>query len=207
MIQTISCKTQYGPCSQEDNEVINKIIGKNLFFIKSVNYSSQLEHIYINKKAFIEKIFPSKIAVFIEKRKAIVAIEQKLQNKFYLIDADGRVIGLRESSFLPTLIADDFELKEGEFVKSELISAVKILYLLYKSQSIMTGVVEAGTLTILIDTVTVNFPLDKDPQILVGALQLIISRSRIEGNLPKMIDLRYVKPVLNYGEDQSASRN
>lgn len=45
---------------------------------------------------------------------------------------------------------------------------------------------------------TVFFSLDKDLFSQVISLQFILSRSKIEGKLPKLVDLRFRKPVISY---------
>ena len=45
---------------------------------------------------------------------------------------------------------------------------------------------------------TVFFSLDKDLFSQVISLQFILSRSKIEGRLPRLVDLRFNKPVISY---------
>lgn len=49
-----------------------------------------------------------------------------------------------------------------------------------------------------ISGIPVFLTLDKDLNSKVASLQLILSRAKIEGRLPRAIDLRFSKPVLSY---------
>lgn len=51
---------------------------------------------------------------------------------------------------------------------------------------------------LLTGDLTALFSLEKDLPSQTLALQFILSRSKIEGRLPKVVDLRFSKPVISY---------
>lgn len=206
-VKSVRCKTQYGPCSKTDEGFLAKYYSGNLFFTNTGKVETELEGLFINRQVYVERIFPNSLSVSIEKRKAIVALKTNGRKEVYLADRDGRVIDFVPESYLPTLEVGSQELVVGESLDEKLQTALKLLYLTFKSQTVKAGQVQEDKLVVKVQEIEVYLPLTKDPQVTVGALQLILARSRIEDKLPKLIDLRYSKPVLTYGQDQSVSGN
>lgn len=202
-IDEVRCKTQYGPCSANDETIAGNLKGKNLFLVSGSDTVKDLKQSFINKSVLVQKIFPKTIEVFIEKRKPVVALIQEEVGDpgFFLIDKDGVVVSFAKDSQMPLVVVEHKEenLSVGSTVREEIKEAADILYLLYNGQSVTRAELKEDFLIAFLPQGSqVYFPLDKEPRSLVGALQLIIARSRIEGNLPKSIDLRYSNPVLKY---------
>lgn len=199
-IEEVDCKTQYGPCLQEDIAKVQKHIGKNIFFLSKDKVKEVLSQDTMNRKVVVQKNFPWELKVRIEKRKPIVAITNQQQLLYFLVDRDAIMLEPVEKTFLPTLLVrKKAEYHVGDYLGEDVKNAVQILYLTTKNEVINSTILENKSITFELDQgLLVIFPLSKDPQVLVGALQLILSRSRIEGKLPKVIDLRYIKPVLTY---------
>ncbi|OGY12665.1 MAG: hypothetical protein A3F61_02865 [Candidatus Blackburnbacteria bacterium RIFCSPHIGHO2_12_FULL_41_13b] len=200
-IKNVHCKTQYGPCSKLDEEQFASPLGENFFFYNTQALAESLKKTFLNRTVYVEKVFPGHLSVSIEKRKAIVVIKLSEGQDLYLVDIDGEVIDRVAQSFLPTLTLKDGKLEVGQRLNEENLQAAKIFHLVFKADNIRQAKVEDKKLVVQTgDAITVYFPINRDPQALVGALQLILTRSRIEGKLPKLIDLRYSKPILKYGE-------
>lgn len=207
-IKNLVCKTQYGPCSKADEEIINQSREENILFYDTDNLTQGLKGIYLNRTVYIEKVFPGKLSVSIEKRKAIAALRLSDKRELFLVDIDGEIIDQVGESFLPVLTLEDGVLVVGQRLEEKILTAAKITHLVYKADDIKQTKLEGDKLIVqTFDAITVYFPTDRDPQIVVGALQLILGQARIEGKLPKLIDLRYSKPVLTYGQVQSSSGN
>lgn len=200
-LKNIHCKTQYGPCSKSDEERLTTLLGENFFFYNTQTLTLGLKKAFLNRSVYVEKIFPDTLSVSIEKRKAIVVVKLPEKNDLYLVDVDGEIIDKVQESFLPNLTVEDTTLEVGQRLNQKNLTAAKIFHLVFKADNIRQAKVEDNKLIVQTgDAATVYFPLTRDPQALVGALQLILTRSRIEGKLPKLIDLRYSKPILKYGE-------
>lgn len=203
LIDEVRCKTQYGPCSPGDENIASNMKDKNLFLLSASETIEDLKQSFINKSVLVQKVFPKTVEIFIEKRKPVVALmQEEVGNRgFFLIDKDGVVVGFTKDSQLPLIVVEykEEDLSVGGTVREKIKKAADILYLLYNAQSAtQVQLKEDFLIADLPEGSQVYFPLDKEPQSLVGALQLIIARSRIEGNLPKSIDLRYSNPVLKY---------
>lgn len=198
--QSFSCKSQFGLCSAQEEEKIKSFLGRSLFFLDTGDIKEVLSSDFSVKGVFIQKVIPNKLNVFLEKRKPLVAVSvSEFQGGVFLIDREGIVLGFSENSALPLLLVDkDEHLVVGEKVSGKIVAASEILYLTYKLEADkpVKGELQDGKLLVETQGVDVYYPLDKDPRVLVGALQLILVRSRIDGKLPKSIDLQYSNPVL-----------
>lgn len=200
-ISDISCSTQYGPCGQEDYDLLNVFLGRNFLFLSTREISAQVLTNFKNQEVAIHKVFPGKIEVQLEKRKGVALIvEDVSSSRGFLVSSDGYVLSFVEKSPLPVLEYDHFrDLFVGERLDQEFQNGISLLYLTGKIippkfsrlwQNYLSMVLETGT--------EVYYPLDRDPQVVVGALQLITSRSKMNEKDPSVIDLRYRNPVLRY---------
>lgn len=201
LVKNIECKNQYGPCTDKDSEKTNEAENQSIFFLNIRNLKEKLESDFTNQEVYIHKIFPDKLQVIIEKRKPYVGLGKDKLNGIFLVSKDGTVLALEKDVGLPTLILDSnypnpvVGLKIGE----KEIKAARLLYLTHKARGALQGILKKEDLeTDLPDGTKVFYTLDQDPEILVGALQLIFAQDKIQNELPKEIDLRYSKPVLRY---------
>lgn len=202
-IKKISCQTQYGPCSQRDDELIASFLGKNFFFLANSQVESTLLQNPTTNKVFVQKVFPDTLEIKLEKRKLLVSIskEEFLSRGVFLLAGDGVISEFVKNSSLPLLVIPQGseDLSVGMEVEEKIQKAAMALSLLYSSQKVARATFVDNFLSFeLPGGVLVYFPLEKDTDALIGALQLLVTRSRIEGNLPKTIDLRYSNPVLKY---------
>lgn len=200
-ITNIDCKTQYSSCTEEEVNQFQPFLNQNLFFISEDKIKDSVGQNISSRNITIHKIFPNTLGIFIEKRKPLVAIiPENLEKGYFLADWEGYIIEFAEQSMLPKISVSSGEgIIVGQKLDDKLSSAVKIMHLSYKSQQISSGKVSEGSLIAnLEDNTEVVFSLERDPKVIVGALQLIRARSRIDGKLPKRIDLRYINPVLRY---------
>lgn len=202
-IEKIDCKTQYGPCSERDIETLETFQGKNLFLLPQTDVRKSLGENFLNRQVSMQKIFPNRLEIVIEKRKPAVALVQSpiAEMGFFLLDQDGVVVEVAKETILPvlTLPVRDENMELGKEVGQEIKKAAKILSLVYGLRKTKETRLESNFLYVKdLDGIEIFFPLNQDPEVSVGALQLIITRSRIEGSLPKTIDLRYSNPVLKY---------
>lgn len=201
-IKSVSCKTQYGPCDSNDEKVLSKIQGQNIFFADAGNLKDELAQDFRNRNIFIQKVFPNKVSVFLEKRKGQVTF--KLADSqtpgFFVVDEDGVILGKVTDTPLPTITVKNGDtLVVGERLIAREKNAADLVYLTFRSRGRTTGELEDDFVKVYIENdIVVYYPLDGEPRVLVGALQLILNRSRIDNQLPKSIDLRYSNPVLRY---------
>lgn len=202
-IKNVSCQTQYGPCSQKDEELIASFRDKNFFLLSNTRVENTLLQNSVNNKVFIQKVFPNTLKINIEKRKPFISIgqEELLSRGVFILDKDGVISEFVKNSSLPLLVIPPGtrDMGVGVRVGEKIQKAAIALSSLYISQKVTKANLADDFLSFeLPDGINVYFPLDRDPDALIGALQLIVSGSRIEGSLPKSIDLRYSNPVIKY---------
>lgn len=205
LIKNINCKTQYGPCDEQDIKLASRFIGKNLFLVTSKDVGETLVGSFRNNKVFVNKFFPSTLSLVIEKRKGFMALSKpSVGSGVFLVASDGTALSYEESSALTTIVLSE-EIATpvvGEKVGQDLISAGKTLSLLRLGQNIETANFSKEGMIVKIkwdlSSISVVFPLSGDPSLLVGALQLILSQAKIDGKIPKVVDLRFKNPVLGY---------
>ncbi|MBI2268289.1 MAG: hypothetical protein HYU80_02435 [Candidatus Blackburnbacteria bacterium] len=201
-VKSIECKSQYGPCLEEDISVTRGFLGSSLLFLDTSQVSVALSRSFKNRKVYVQKVFPGTLQIVIEKRRTFVAVgKTSFKDGIFLTSQDGMVLSEVYDTALPKLFLDDtysLPVVGGRLTDEEIVAA-RLLFLTYKVQGVLFGSFHKDYVEVkLEDGSLVYYGLDKDPQVLIGALQLIIARSKMENKLPKIIDLRYSNPVLRY---------
>lgn len=199
-ITNFTCKSQYGPCTAEEISSLEKFKGGNMVMFNTKPVVDKLKHDFMNRKVVVQKVFPNTIIVTLEKRKAVVAFATLSGDGYFLLDRDGVVVEFVKTTNLPYISAPELPgLVVGHEAEDKFRRAASITYLVFRSQGVKQVKLENSTIVAQLQSgLRVIFPLEGDPQVLMGALQLILARSRMMDKLPKEIDLRYSKPVLRY---------
>ncbi len=223
-VKKVECFLDGQPCPEEIFNQLNILsLGKNLIFFPKQNAILSIKqsnsHISIIE---IKKRIPNRLLFNLQVRKAVVAVGIKLtladqatasasledesislSGDFYLIDNQGVVLDkTTDSQDLPLIIlgSDPFLVKGDVFDDSvrktvELFSGLRLRLLetlLIEISSLREAKIR------LKDSVLVLFNLTKEIENQLDSLQLILSRSKIEGKQIKKIDLRFDKPVIGY---------
>jgi len=205
-INKIECESQFGKCPQELELRINNYILSNYKAAKKQIEQQLTNDIQVNNYLIQYKI-PSTLKIELNLKKPKYAVKDQ-NNKLYLIDKDGLIIEIVDESNLPILINNNITGKIGDKVSGRDKFALEILEKVTWLYSIREGIVEKEQLKIILkEGIIVRFPLEGDPDVLVGSLRLIFSRLndmtngiRIEEGVNlsniKEIDLRFTNPVL-----------
>lgn len=182
-VQKIECFTQYGQCPRELADVTSSL--KNRKLLRPIPKPSLSSYPIMNKISFYRRL-PSTLVVNIELKKPIGIIDKSL------IDESGVVLGQTTSSLLPRLISDEIsEIQIRSLKLLNLISPLISGQLIGQLSSRTLSVKSVSSPEILID-------MDKPSQTWYPALQLLLEKSKIDGKIPRIIDLRYKEPVLTY---------
>jgi|SRR3989344_1479029 len=203
-VKNITCKTQYGPCEEEDYKKVQGIIGENLLLVSSSKVKAEVLQNFKNEEVVVHKIIPNTLSLIIEKRRAYAAVAKDNLGGTFLISRDGKTLSFVESSALPQLaLGPEYPTPiVGENVPDPVIRAARIVSLTSKIRQIKKATLANSQLTVDSEGTTIIFPEDGDPEVLVGALQLIVSRAKMESPAvpkePVSIDLRFKNPVLKY---------
>lgn len=180
---------------------LDSLRGKNILFIKETDIAAWLIEKNSNFSSIeVEKQLPSSIKILAMERKAVAQIIA--QNYVYLIDKEGVVFkAVKEPLILPKI-----EVLTGKIVignKIEKLYADSIFPLL-SNLSELNIKVENVTLkspdeiVIELPETTIFTDVYQDDSIISSSLQMMLTSFRIEGRLPRIIDVRFDKPVVRF---------
>ena len=204
-IENITCKNQYGACNETIMAQLESALDNNLIESKKELKKTLLEDFLI-KDFTVRFQLPNAIEVFILERNPKYALLSKKDINIYSLDKDGIVISLTKSTTLPYVITNEANYSLGDRVSDELLFASEIMFDVSSTHKVRRGLIENKSLVIEIDQgPRVIFHLGGDRKVLVGSLNLIVSRlnslddnskiKRINLN-DKIVDLRFNNPVI-----------
>lgn len=197
-ITKINCVSQYGPCYQKVDEVLDSLENNNFFQVRSKLEEKLGQNLYVESYKYNLRL-PQTIDVEIKERKSQTAVVKQSEiTSFYLMDEGGLIIEKVDSSILPTLlIKQDINFSIGDKLPESVIFAAAVLKQVSSVYNIKVASLNPDGIEVeQIDGKTVIFPLTGELDELFGGLSLILSRLNSELNVSK-IDLRFKNPVLN----------
>jgi len=202
-IKKVDCHLNGEPCSSSLwAELFNLTSGKNILFLSSSNLSGQIKQNHPELlQVQIDKQLPHDLLVEIQVRRAVVAISSQGE-EFYLADEDGVLLEkMNQPPDLPMiLVADKISRDVGGRIQEEII--LKEIQILHESQLRLLEPKSAQAVSERVIEVWFNddlqalFSVQKDIDVQLDSLQFILERTKIEGEKPKRIDLRFDKPVI-----------
>lgn len=203
-IKKIECYKLDFPCSLKENEFFTPLIGKSIFFTSIGHRGKEIKKANFKiKKIKIKKILPDKIRIEIIPRVAIANLTADKKD-FFIVDEEGFIFEKQRQPLanLPLVLFDEkFTLSTGVFFKGKVENILELILTL-KRKLINSSFIELtgiDGITLVLDSKTIaTISARKNYSEQLDSLQLILSRSKIEGKLPKKIDLRFEKPVVVY---------
>lgn len=203
-IHEVQCVSQYGACTGSLREKVENIKGLNLNSARKEIRRLLVGDFYAKEYTY-QYEFPSKIKLHILERKPNFALVNESQAWFAIIDKDGYVLSLEESSGLPKVITSGPIPNPGEKVETRELFALNLMSDLSYLFQVDSGRMDGESLVIDLDDATdVIFPLEGEKDVLVGSLVLLGNRI-LEGkdenardlvSVKKTIDLRYKNAVI-----------
>ena len=205
VVKEIDCQLNQIICPGEIwMELMSLTIGKNIVFFPTKDLASQIKESHpLLKEVKIKKSLPNRLSFELKKREPQAVLKSPQQEGFWVVDEEGCLLEKANQTELPVvLVEQSINLNVGEkVVEKETVWAVNLfkdlkLHLLTpKTAKIVSPrqievELSDGLLVIFSSLKEVNFQLD--------SLQLIFSRSKIEGRSLKQVDLRFEKPVVIY---------
>ena len=203
IIRKIICNTQYGVCDETSINEVNKSLNKKIPDIKK-ELSIYLKNNFLVRDFDIQYRIPDVLEINLIIEKADYCLKSSNHDIYSYISKNGRVIELRSTCNLPTAYINNKTFNVGEIIENEYLSALNLLNQIFISYNIKEGNIVENYLEVNFNQgYKVIFPLDKDVQVLLGSLRLIVNRLNsneseskiIEGRI-NVIDLRYKNPVL-----------
>lgn len=202
-IRTVNCFKNKFPCSQDELTQLDFFKGQNIFFIQP---ASQLK-IFLDsnpqiKNITVKKSLPNKIEVDLTTREPTFAVSLK-GDSWFLTDEQGVIIDEVDSPLnLPKIFfSQGYELTKGIKLDSDFSQKAFLLAKTLRLFFVSFDWIRAefpDQLILQTDGTTAVISAHKNIKFQVTSLQLILSRSRIEGRNPVKIDFRFEKPVISF---------
>lgn len=196
-IAKIECESQYGDCPKETVANLEKESGKNLHDAK-IGVSRSLKDNLLISDYNTQLQLPNTLKVDLVIKKASFALKQKDTDNFTLIDKDGTVVLIVNSSQLPTVEIPSGLKNVGEKVEDVDLFSLKLIKGVSAMYQVNLGRVVNDTLVVeLPQHLNVIFPLEGDTEVLLGALRAVVTK--IDQDTSRSfheLDLRFRNPVL-----------
>lgn len=207
-VRRISCQLNDQDCPPElKAELIQLSQAERILFLSSAKIIEKIEANHSElSRVQIKKRLPDELIFWLKIREpwAAITIEDSPENEFYHVDQEGTLLAKTNSpAGLPLILVEQLpELEIGEKLEQPGIS--KALFALMDLQlrpfePKRVKIVSEREMEIqLNDQIRVILSLRKNLKDQLDSLQLIFSRTKIEGKQPGDIDLRFDKPVITY---------
>lgn len=202
-ISEIQCHSQFRECNEIIMLQLEKVGFKDYKTTKNM-YSKVLSNNVLIDDFSIHLKLPHTIDINVIQNTPKYAIST--DNKIYaLLDKNGKVISFTESTNLPVLIINKKLPNLGVTVSENTLFALALSMSIASNYDVQSAIIIDDSLQIeLKDKILLMFPLFGEKEILLGSLNLLLSRlkeinqnSRIERKKEiHAIDFRYKNPIL-----------
>lgn len=197
-INNIECLSQEGDCSQYLAGNIASPKGSSLYTVQK-ELKEILKHEVLVNSSSLQFNFPDKLKIYVIIKKPVFAVRNIEKNIYALVDADGNVVSLVQSTNLPFIEGDNTIYSIGQPVENKTVFGLNLLsYLSYLYQTNRAQIENDSLHIELEDGTRVIFPLGGKDKELVGSLRLILSQKNtaLAGRTVNEIDLRFKNPVI-----------
>ncbi|TSC54302.1 MAG: cell division protein FtsQ [Microgenomates group bacterium LiPW_16] len=207
LVKNIVVTTDYDPAENKELvKILENYRGQNIFLVNEKELVERLKSKDIKiKEVKVLREFPGKILVNIEKRQALAAISSG--NNFFLVDKEGLVFGEEQQvSGIPVLSFGEANeqiglqnIGIGSRIDERNKNVLVILDSLKGKEEVQSVTVMEGEIQMRLRGETlVLFSATSEVNTKINALQMILTRFRIEGRKPSKIDLKFEKPVVTF---------
>lgn len=195
-VEKIVCRSQFGPCSETLLQSLAKFRGVPAFeVIGSAKKTLSLDRKV--SKFRVRYLFPETLAIDVVERKAEVALGKQGFDGYVLVDKDGYVLAVEKNTSLPIINVMDnqnINFLPGTKISDNLFFAEKLMKYIFTLYSVKLAVYYGDRVEAKLNSgQKVIFPISGDVEVLIGSLNLILSRGEIRMG---EIDLRYKNPVI-----------
>lgn len=211
-IKKVTCFVDDSACPGDYwTNLLGFSLGKNFFVFPAGEAEEKMMAAFPGiEEATISKIFPDQIKMVVSLRKPVAAIAYQEDFKqeiatfsaeFLIVDERGIIFQKTASPLgLPVILTDYLKRKDlgQEIDYHPVCQSIELVILLsklgLKPESVRVSGQEIQLQ--LGESLEVFFSSEKEASIQVGSLQLILSRTKIEGKRLERVDLRFDKPVI-----------
>ena len=184
----------------DESAVKTQFRGKNIFTVSSEQAQETIADTYkCAKSVTVQKKYPSTLLIAVEANRPQV----KVGDKNIYLSENGFVLENQNQGNLPTIFFDkEPELRAGERIKDDTaVYSLSLISQIEKTDFVATSIRILNPAMISVynrENQAVIFTSEKDANVQVDSLQLILSESKIDPSKIEKIDLRFVKPVITY---------
>lgn len=184
----------------DESAVISQFKGKNILTVLSKQAQKTITEVYkCAKNVSVQKKYPSTLVITVEADRPLV----KVGDKNIYITENGFVLENQNQENLPAIFFDkEPELRQGERIEDDtVVFALSLISQIEKTDFVATSIRILNPAMISVynrENRAVIFTSEKDANVQVDSLQLILSESKIDPSKIEKIDLRFAKPVITY---------
>ncbi|HET7713763.1 MAG TPA: hypothetical protein VFK94_05885 [Patescibacteria group bacterium] len=179
-------------------EIVAATRDRNIILFPEEEIRRKLAAQIILERVEFTKVFPGKVVVTAYFREPLFSWQSS--NGRFLVDSHGVAYREAGTESIPQVSSDSSSLRLGETLPAyqtdlvrRLLGATegKFTLLVIKITGQHISVILSSNIEVLL---TSGGSLDQE----ISALQLITTQAKIEGKIPRLIDLRYSKPLVTY---------
>lgn len=206
-IKQVVCFENSSSCQSDLWLKVNSLtLGKNIIFLSPQKITQEIDNqLPTIGSVKVEKKLPNKLIVRLDKRKPIAAIETG--SEYWLTDYQGIILEkLDQPADLPLIIGGGSNISSDNqrVESSSILASLDYLYkLLFNSiEAYRVEIINSSELAVYLRTgPKVLVSVENSHQQQVDSLQLVLTRTKIEGRKIKEIDLRFDKPVIIFFDE------
>jgi len=204
-IKEVSVQGAYAYVNHGDvlNIASNKLLGQNMLAQEVDGIENLLKKNFLGIKSLeVEKNYPNKVIINLVERVPIAQIQKDTGGERFLIDEDGYVLGVVDStaSSLPLIIYEG-DVLVGNFIDFNIVPlALDVINYSKSEQLELSSMSFSGRDTTFYTNGSIETLLNYDMNIKVSMniVSELVKKSRVEGKSIKKIDLRYDKVIVLY---------
>lgn len=201
-VQTVKCVQGDGPCSADVMAELYRWHRQNIFLIRPDKIEEKILKANISlKEVKVKLIFPLTLSAKLTLRKAVANFVSTRTSAIGLqADQDGVVISdSQNKEGLPEIIwAQISDFRVGDVLPEEFKNTILLVSNLSSAFSAANFEFDGKTTLRMISSegIKVSFSTSKDFVSQAAALQELTKKARIDGEMPKEIDLRFQNPII-----------
>ena len=193
-ITNIECQSQFGPCDEEIENVLNPFKGTTLLKAYSGIRKVLNEHPKVARYT-VQFSNPSTLQAEIMQRRPQVAVIAEGDDQYYLYSEEGVLLDMENETQLPTVRIMDISV----ITEEQMQFVVAMAYILNQTYNVQTVVIQQGGMEFEVTGAPkIIFPVQGDIDVLLGSLTFVLSQlnSQLGDFRMEFIDFRFKNPVI-----------
>lgn len=180
------------------SQIKSASLGQNIFSFPEGIITEEAKKNLLVEGVTFEKRYPSEVVAKVTFRRAVMTWQS--QNGRFLVDQEGVAFTNAQNEPLPQASDPESHLKLGEKLSDKQVNeTLAVVRVIGDRLTVLTIGISGENINVQLSS-GVRVILDGRSDLVQeqNALQLILTQAKIEGKLPKVVDLRYGKPTVTY---------